>query len=137
MDWGDEEKPPMAKGCRNPKNSDRILAKRSQRQYQTIRELQSADEQIRLLAVHKLRPCRAGNFELFELYLYPLRHDPSKLVPEAVNQAFNEGLERVYLRDQRAWREDLRKSPTEEGPHGVPRRHARVSHARTSQPKRR
>jgi hypothetical protein len=104
----------MAKGCRDPKNWDRILVKRSQRQHQAIRELQSTDEQMRLLAVHKLSPCRPGNLELFEQYLYPLRHDPSKLVREAVHQAFDEGLERIYLRDRRAWREDIRDSPTEE-----------------------
>jgi hypothetical protein len=85
----------MAKGCRDPKNWDRILAKRSQRQHHAIGELQSADEQVRLLAVHKLCPCRPGNLELFERYLYPLRHDPSKAVREAVNQAFAEGLEPI------------------------------------------
>jgi hypothetical protein len=109
----------MAKGCRDPRNWDRILAKRSQRQGQAIRELESADEQVRLLAVHKLCPCRPGNFELFERYLYPLRHDPSKLVREAVSQAFKEGLERVYLRDRRAWREDLRNGPTDENSRGA------------------
>jgi hypothetical protein len=104
----------MAKGCRDPKNWDRILATRSERQHQAIQELQSADEQVRLLAVHQLCPCRPGNLELFERYLYPLRHDPSKPVREAVNQAFAEGLERVYLRDRRIWREDLRSNPTDE-----------------------
>jgi hypothetical protein len=104
----------MAKGCRVPKNWDRILAKRSERQRQAIRELRSADEQTRLLAVHKLCPCRPGNLELFARYLYPLRSDPSNLVREALNQAFNEGLERVRLRDRRAWRESPPDRPAEE-----------------------
>ena len=89
--------------CRLRKNWDRILAKRQERQQKAIAELQSADEETRALAVHKLCPCRPGNLELFERYLYPLRHDPSPHVREAVNQAFNEGLERIRFRDRRAF----------------------------------
>jgi hypothetical protein len=106
----------MAKGCRDQKNWDRILAKRSERQWQAIRALQSADEQTRLLAVHQLCPCRPGNLELFALYLYPLRHDPSPRVRQAVNEAFSEGLERIRLRDRRAWRECPEDSLAKERP---------------------
>jgi hypothetical protein len=104
----------MAKGCRDPKNWDRILARRSERQWQAIGELTSADEQVRVLAVHTLCPCRPGNLELFERHLYPLRHDPSKLVRQAVNEAFSEGLERIRLRDRRAWRERAQDRLVEE-----------------------
>jgi hypothetical protein len=95
----------MARRRRVPKNWDRILANRRERQQQAIRELQSADDETRVLAVHQLCPCRPGNLELFVLYLYPLRHDPSTRVRQAVNEAFNEGLERIRVRDRRASRE--------------------------------
>lgn len=104
----------MARRYRVQKNWDRILANRGERQQQAIRELRSADEETRLAAVHKLCPCRPGNPELFVLYLYPLRHDPSTRVRQAVNEAFNEGLERIRMRDRRAFRECQEDSLAEE-----------------------
>jgi hypothetical protein len=94
----------MSGRCKVKRNWQRLLAKRVARQMQAICELQSRDEQTRVLAVHKLCPCRPGNLELFEHYLYPLRRDPSSMVRKAVNEAFNEGLERVRFRDGRASR---------------------------------
>ena len=65
-------------------------------------DLNSGDEQVRAEAVRQLCPCRTHDDRTLDLYVVPMRHDPSAAVRRAVNRVLDEELEHQMIREARA-----------------------------------
>jgi hypothetical protein len=69
-----------------------------------VRDLGSADEQVRALAVRQLCPCRTHDPRTLDRYVVPMRHDPSPLVRWAANFVLDEELEHQMISEARTAR---------------------------------
>ena len=73
----------------------------SARVERAVRDLTSPDEQVRAEAVRQLCPCRTHEDRTLDLYVVPMRHDPSPVVRWAANRVLTEELEHEMIRDAR------------------------------------
>ncbi len=76
----------------------KLIAARTAR---AVQELNSPNQEVRAAAVRSLCPCRTLDKRTLDVYVVPMRHDPSAAVRWAANIVLNEELENEMVRQAR------------------------------------
>ena len=77
----------------------RLISARIER---AVLDLTSPDEQVRAQAVRQLCPCRTLDDRTLDVYVVPMRHDPSPVVRWTANRVLTEELEHEMVREARS-----------------------------------